>query len=81
MNRYGVFKGYICTANEDGSIPLNAKAVCGIYEQYDGTLLHDLIAQANLAADLIAAVNKLGWSAPEITSAMRKYDSTTNVKF
>ena len=30
MNYYAIFLGHICTANADGSIPLNSKMICKI---------------------------------------------------
>ena len=46
---FAVFKGYICTANKDGSIPLNAKVVCRV-DEIDANLMALLLEQANYHA-------------------------------
>ncbi len=49
---YGYFKGWICEAREDGSIPLNSKALFKVLEPSPDelTAVLALIAQANRAA-------------------------------
>lgn len=49
---FAVFRGYIVTANSDGSIPLNAKVVAQLVAEqtspvYNAELLQALIDQAN----------------------------------
>lgn len=71
MDRFAHFRGYIVTANENGSIPLNAKVVCNTYETGDGIQIAKLIAQANLAAALVEVLEgKLGLAdQPDIKAA------------
>lgn len=44
---YALFHGYIVTANDDGSIPLNAKIVAKVDEANEA-LLAELLECANL---------------------------------
>jgi hypothetical protein len=47
--RFAYFRGYICTADEHGSIPINAKVVARISDPTtnEQTLLDQLLMQAN----------------------------------
>jgi hypothetical protein len=57
MKRFAIFMHHICTADAEGKIPLNSRAACRFYEG-DEKLLAELIAQANLAVDLQAALTE-----------------------
>jgi hypothetical protein len=46
MNYFAYFKGYLCTANADGSIPLNSQVVCRC-EDGNEKLMQELLKQAN----------------------------------
>jgi hypothetical protein len=46
---YGLFMGYICTANEDGSIPINSQVIAQLGATYDEKKLTELITNANAA--------------------------------
>jgi hypothetical protein len=81
MNHYAIFRGHICTANTDGSIPLNSKVACETYRE-DKLLLGQLIAQANLAASLADALYKLGLdNAPAIKDELVAYERSIDVQF
>lgn len=50
--RFAFFRGYICTANEDGSIPLNSQVVCfvgeyGLSKSLNTELLELMLQLAN----------------------------------
>ena len=53
---FAEFNRYICTANEDGSIPLNAKCAVFIGNIDSPYLLERLLAQANAYPQLVAAL-------------------------
>jgi hypothetical protein len=76
MKNFATFRCYICTANEDGSIPLNAKTVCEFFG-VDKALLSELIAQANLGKELAEALNT---EPPEYVNAIRKYKDAVGSK-
>ena len=67
------FRDYICTANADGSVPLNSKVVCELLRVENPDLLTNLLGRANLAKELVDAINTARLEAPEITSALRRY--------
>lgn len=46
---FAYFMGYICTANADGSIPINARMVCKV-EDTTMPYFRQLLEQANAAA-------------------------------
>lgn len=56
MNRYAYFCGYICTANADGSIPMNSRMVAQIHATIEPPALAAVLAQANLAAQVFEAL-------------------------
>lgn len=47
MSYFAYFRGYICTANADGSIPLDSRVAGQTFVEGDGTLLQKLLDQAN----------------------------------
>jgi hypothetical protein len=79
VKHFAIFKGYICTANADGSVPLNSKVACLVLQE-DSALLNELIAQANLGKELSEAINAAK-EPPEYVNALRKYSAAMDVKF
>jgi hypothetical protein len=73
MEHFAIFRSYVCTANPDGSIPLNSKVACEAFSREAG-LFHQLIAQANLAVDLVKALDELQLDAPALKEARIKYE-------
>jgi hypothetical protein len=56
VRHFAFFLGNICTANADGSIPLNSRFVAQIVDDgtLDAELLAQLLAQANTIADCMS---------------------------
>ena len=56
MNHFALARGYVVTANADGSIPLSSKVIAELSAADEGVFVQMLIAQANVANDLLAAL-------------------------
>lgn len=61
MTHYAYFRGFVLTANPDGSIPLSSRMVLDLRPECTGSRvellnLESLIAQANAAAELADAL-------------------------
>lgn len=66
--KYGYFRGYLCTANDDGSIPLNSQVITdlrgaqglkGANGSPDEARFIGFVEQANAADDLLRALRKI----------------------
>ena len=68
MTQFAIMRGYIVTANDDGTIPLNSKVVGvldnGIHQQQ----LDQMLTQANSQPDLLAALKQMRTAFPVMYS-------------
>lgn len=55
---FSEFRGYICTSNPDGSIPLNSKTVCLMVSKESPELLAQLLDRANAYEPLVEALRE-----------------------
>lgn len=56
FNRYGIAHGYIVTANDNGTIPLNSRICAKLDGKETAVSAKGLIDQANALPDMVAAL-------------------------
>lgn len=69
--RYVFFMGYVCTANDDGSIPLNSQAVAVPVRVTDAHRKEFVTVNGEFLADLLTRASAAGVETPHGSVAMR----------
>ncbi len=71
MTQFAIMRGYIVTANDDGTIPLNSKVVGVLDNGIDQQQLDQILTQANSQPDLLAACHKVLSTLPDLYDPLR----------